>query len=109
MSTACKTSAINAASSSPDQHSSTEPPSIGGTLGGPKIAKYKEGGFAHDFFRGGGLRRLVNASHSSLCISASQFELKLDLAAEKERVSCLCFERERMVVDFCLGFQCMVS
>jgi hypothetical protein len=84
LSTACKTSAINVASSSPDQHYLAEPPSIGGKLGGPKIAKYKTGGFALDFFGGGGLRRLVNASHSSLCISASQFELKLDLAAERE-------------------------
>jgi len=35
---------------------------------------------------------LINASHSSFCISASYFELKLDLA--RESVSCLCFERE---------------
>jgi hypothetical protein len=41
MSTTCKTSAINVASSSPDQHCLAEPPSIGGELGGPKIAKYK--------------------------------------------------------------------
>ena len=41
MSTACKTSAINVASSSPDRHCSAEPPSIGGELGGPKIEKYK--------------------------------------------------------------------
>jgi hypothetical protein len=82
MLTTCKTSAINAASSSPDQHCLTEPPSIGGELRGPKIVKYKGGGFAFDFFRGGGLRKLVNASHRSFCISASQFELNLDLARE---------------------------
>jgi hypothetical protein len=41
MLTTCKTSAINAASSSPDQHCLTEPPSIGGELRGPKITKYK--------------------------------------------------------------------
>ena len=76
--------AINAASSSPDQHYSAEPPSIGGELGGLKIGKYKGGGFALHFFRGGGLRRLVNASHSSFCISASHFELKLGLARERE-------------------------
>ena len=52
----------------------------------------RERGFALHFFGGGGLRRLINASHSSFCISASHFELKLDLA--RERVSCLCFERE---------------
>jgi hypothetical protein len=50
------------------------------------------GGFALHFFGGGGLKRLVNVSHSSFCISVSLFELKLDLA--RERVSCLCFERE---------------
>ena len=82
MSTTCKTSAINDASSSPNQHCLAKPPSIGGKLGGPKIAKYKGGGFALHFFGGGGLRRLVNASHSSFCISASHFELKLDLARE---------------------------
>jgi hypothetical protein len=75
LSTACKTSTINAAFSSLDQHCSAEPPSISGELGGSKIAKYKGGGFALHFFGGGGLRRLVNASHSSFCISASQFEL----------------------------------
>ena len=84
MSTTYKTSAINDASSSPEQHCSTEPPSIVGELGSPKIAKYKGGGFALHFFRGGGLRRLVNASHSSFCISASHSELKLDLARERE-------------------------
>jgi hypothetical protein len=31
------------------------------------------------FFEGGPSRRLVNASHSSFCISAPQFELKLDI------------------------------
>jgi hypothetical protein len=41
MSTACNTSVINTPSSSLNQHCSAEPPSIGGELGGPKIAKYK--------------------------------------------------------------------
>jgi hypothetical protein len=50
MSTACKTSAINVASSSPDQHCSAKPPSIGGKLGGPKIVKYK-GRFCSSFLR----------------------------------------------------------
>ena len=45
------------------------------------------GGFDLHFFRGGGLRRLINASHSSFCISASHFELKLDLARERDRES----------------------
>ena len=67
----------------------------------------RERGFALHFFGWGGLRRLINASHSSFCISACYFELKLDLA--RERVSCLCFERECVVLDFCLGFQYMVS
>ena len=90
--TTTNTSAINTPSS-PDQHYSAEPPSIGGELGGPKIAKYKGGGFALHFFGGGGLRRLINASHSSFCISASHFELKLDLA--RERVFYACVLRER--------------
>ena len=75
---------INTPSSSPDQNCTSEPPSIGGELRGPKIEKYKGGGFALHFFEGGALRRLVNASHSSFCISASHFELKLDLTRERE-------------------------
>ena len=55
----------------------------------------RERGFALHFFGGGGLRRLINVSHSSFCISASHFELKLDLARERVCVSCLCFERDR--------------
>jgi hypothetical protein len=52
------------------------------------------GGFALHFFRGGGLRRLVNASPSSFCISASQFELKIDLARERKFHACVLRERE---------------
>jgi hypothetical protein len=42
------------------------------------------------FFEGGPSRRLVNASHSSFCISAPQFELKLDI----EFHGCVYRERE---------------
>ena len=75
---------INTPSSSPDQNYTSEPPSIGGDLGGPKITKYNGRGFGCHFFEGGSSRRLVNAS---------QFEVKLDLGLH----DCVWRERERMV------------
>ena len=93
MSTTCKTSAINDASSSPNQHCLAKPPSIGGELGGPKIAKYK-GRFCCSFLRRRWLKKVVNASHSSFCISASHSKLKLDLAREREFHACVLRERE---------------
>jgi hypothetical protein len=92
MSTVCNTSLINTPSFSLDQHCSASHILLVGTWRS-KNHKIQGRGFALHFFGGGGLRRLVNASHSSFCISASLFELKLNLASE--RVSCLCFERER--------------
>ena len=53
----------------------------------------RERGYALHFFGGGGLRRLINASHSYFCISASHFELKLDLAREREFHACVLRER----------------
>jgi hypothetical protein len=38
-----------------------KPLPIVGVLGGPKIAKYKEGGFYLHFFEAGCSRRLINA------------------------------------------------
>jgi hypothetical protein len=65
-----------------------EPPVISfssdGFLCQPQNTRGGGGGFALYFFGGGALRRLLNASHSSFCISASHFELKLDLARERE-------------------------
>ena len=59
-----------------------------------KNRKIQGGGFALHFFGGGGLRRLVNVSHSSFFISASHFELKLDLARE-ESFMLVFWERQR--------------
>ena len=49
--------------------------------------------FCSSFFGGGVFRRLINASHSSFCISASHFKLKLDLAREREFHACVLRER----------------
>jgi len=84
---------INTPSSSPDQNCTSEPPSIGGELGGPKITKYNGRGFGCHFFEGGSSRRLVNASHISFYINPSQFQVKLDLGLH----DCVWRERERMV------------